>query len=409
MANLVDNISNPETMAHTPTFAPVPQKIYSAIPTPSISNKRRSTSKRPYLISLCATIGTEVRKEYIRQARIEKRLFLRRRAFVQRRRKELATGKKILFHKVRTAYGSVTVSTDPKLAADSLRSIFSEKDPRIIKEKILVRNILKDPKTPRHKIYARLLKWKGYEEEARIEEEKMRDAILAKGGAQAKRLRDQMLHAQNQKLLEEKIAVDVENPPLPKETSKKKAVRADSDDDFLELPAKVDSTTPFPNKISALMMKKGKRYKTMSIIDKSNKMLSSGFYKANPILYTEMSLGRYLPLLMTKQVSTSRVKKKVEIRNLSEDQSMAKVSRWVLESAEKTNRGVPNKRASLLAQEIIASKHDRNAFVKKRRDALYAEVWPQLDWAASDVEPTPSSPSVNKKSSTTPSSPVKKG
>jgi hypothetical protein len=66
---------------------------------------------------------------------------------------------------------------------------------------------------------------------------------------------------------------------------------------------------------------------------------------------------------------------------------MAKVSRWLLENAEKVgNRGIPDKRAALLAQEIVASKHDRNASLKKKRDALYAEVWPQLDWTASDID-----------------------
>lgn len=359
------------------------QKTYFAT-NYSIQNKRRS-QKTPYLTSLRISIGKEVRKEYLRQVRIERQLFLRRRTFIRRRRKELATGKKILFHKVRTAYGSVIVSTDPKLAADSLRSLFSERDPKIIREKILVRNILKDPKTPRHKIYARLLKWKGYEEEARIEEEKNRQMILAKGGAQAKRLKEQILREENKKLLEEKKAAEAAEP---KEVDPfAKSPEDESDDELLD---KHVEPKVFPNKIGSIMMKQGKRYKTQAILDKSDKILSSGFYKANPSLYTEISLRKYLPLLMTQQVSTSRVKKKVEIKHLTEDQSMAKVSKWLLENAEKTSKGFPDKRAVLLAQEIVSSKHDRNSFVKKKRDALYAEVWPQLDWTASDAEPTAS-------------------
>jgi ribosomal protein S7 len=404
MVTLVDN--RLELLGiNSPISNPISQKLYSAIK--SSSQKRRRIRKIPYLTSLRITIGKEVRKDYLRQVRIAKKLFLRRRAFMRRRRKEIATGKKVLFHRVKTPYGSVVVSTDPKLAADSLRSLFSERDPKIIKEKILVRNILRDPHTPRHKIYARLLKWKGYEEEARIEEEKRRQTILAKGGAKAKLLKEQILREEAKKLLEQKKAAEAAQPKEEVDPFAKSA-EEESDDELLE---KHVEFKVFPNKIGSLMMKKGKHYKTQAILDKSDKILSSGFYKANPSLYTEISLRRYLPLLMTHQVSTSRVKKKVEIKHLTEDQSMGKVSKWVLESAEKTSRGTPDKRAVLLAQEIIASKHERNSYVKKKRDGLYAEIWPQLQWSASDAvdsNSTGTTKTIVKKSPAT-SSVTKKG
>lgn len=123
-------------------------------------------------------------------------------------------------------------------------------------------------------------------------------------------------------------------------------------------------------------MKGGKKSKIKRLVSKDTvNLLKKTHYVSNPYLHIESAIRTIAPILVPRQVSTSRVKKETDVQFLHERQGTSLVTKWMRNIIAKSSQNGYMRFSNNLANELMSADTEKQTAIIKKRDSLYEEVW----------------------------------
>jgi ribosomal protein S7 len=123
-------------------------------------------------------------------------------------------------------------------------------------------------------------------------------------------------------------------------------------------------------------MRGGKKSKIKRLVSKDTiNLLKKTHYVSNPYLHIESAIRTIAPILVPRQVSTSRVKKETDVQFLHERQGTSLVTKWMKNIIAKSSQNGYMRFSNNLANELMSADSEKQTAIIKKRDSLYEEVW----------------------------------